>query len=773
MAKTKTMEENIKNYSNEIVTMTNFTEAVRESVGQFLGYRGNKGFINMIREIFQNSVDELMKDASPCNEIWVYYDEPKKAVTIVDNGRGIPFKDLHRVFTDQFTSSNYSASKKPGEFSSGRHGVGSKVVNAVSEFFIVESFILGEARRISFVDGIQNGDIEVIPNKNNFQGTRVAFKPSFEVMGEITTSYQEVLGLIKSIIPLLKIGAIINFSAIDMMNQKYTEKIVNQYGIITGLMNKTSNPLVKPIVFSDMNPEGTMRANIAFTYDANDLSPEDITAFSNFCPTINESKHVTGFIDGITTFFRNYMNKIYLAKSKTSCINADIKCGLKAILDVAHLTPDFSGQAKEILGNPEMHPYVKGVVMRNLDAWSRTNPSELQKLCKYFKEVADIRAKSDKEKVKLSSTYQPSVISGLPKKYTKPTGKEHLELIIMEGDSAAGSGKSCRCSRRQGIFPIRGKMPNAFNTPRAKFLANEEVGAILTIIGAGYGNNFDISKCIWEKIIIGADADPDGAHIRSLFLKFMLLYCRPIITSGRLYSLVPPLFGIKEGKKFRYFTEKIDFTKYIQKEFSRENHVTDINGNPFNNSAITEILFKNMEYVHDLESIAGTFAIDPKLLEKIIAYENLPYAKFKKEIEKSFRFIKVSQKNDIRLIMGLVGNKYQTVVFNDKLSNSCNNIRHYLDGSPNLYKMNNTVVTLYELMAQFEKYIPSNLTRYKGLGEMNDDQLGESALHPDSNRTLMRYTIEDVKAEIDAIRAIESDKSVLMKDIKVSKSDIS
>ena len=230
---------------------------------------------------------------------------------------------------------------------------------------------------------------------------------------------------------------------------------------------------------------------------------------------------------------------------------------------------------------------------------------------------------------------------------------------------------------------------------------------------------------------------------------------------------------IKEGKKFRYFTEKIDFTKYIQKEFSRENHVTDINGKPFNNSAITEILFKNMEYVHDLESIAGTFAIDPKLLEKIIAYENLPYAKFKKEIEKSFRFIKVSQKNDIRLIMGLVGNKYQTVVFNDKLSNSCNSIRHYLDGSPNLYKMNNTVVTLYELMAQFEKYIPSNLTRYKGLGEMNDDQLGESALHPDSNRTLMRYTIEDVKAEIDAIRAIESDKSVLMKDIKVSKSDIS
>ena len=770
----RSMEDNIRNYSEQIKTMETYTDAVRETVGQYLGYKGNKGFINMIREIFQNSVDELMKDTSPCNEIWLFYDERDKSVVCTDNGRGIPFKDMLRVFTDPHTSSNYSASKRPGEFSSGRHGVGSKVVNAVSEFFIVESYILGEARRINFVDGKINGDIEVIPNKENFQGTKVIFKPSFEVMGEITTTCAEVEHLITSIVPLLKIGAKVNFSCIDRLGQKHKKTIVNEHGIIMGLMHKTSNPLIKPIVIVDMNPEKTMRANLAFTYDASDLSSEDITAFSNFCPTTGDSKHITGFLDGLTTYFRNYMNKIYLAKSKTTVIGSDIKCGLKAILDVAHLYPLFSGQAKEVLSNDDMHPYIKNVVMKSLDTWAKSNPTDLQKLCKYFKEVAEIRLKADKEKVKLSNTYQASAIGGMPKKFVKPTGKEHLELVIMEGDSAAGAAKNYRCSKRQGIFPIRGKMPNAFNTPRNKFLNNEEVGAILTIMGAGYGNNFDIKKCPWEKIIIGADADPDGSHIRSLFLKFILMYCRPIITEGRLYSLNPPLFGIRSGKKFRYFADKIDFTRYVQNNFSTQNHLTDMSGKAFSTSAVTRLLYDNMEYVHTIESIAGTFAINPYLLESCITLKDSSFKDIKKKLEKIYRFIKVENKSGKILIQGLVDNKYQTIILNDDFfMESCKPLEVFIERSPKNFMINGKIVSLYGLMKEFERFIPSGLVRYKGLGEMNGEQLAESALHPDSNRTLIRFTIDDVKAEIDAIRAIESDKSILLKDIKVTRADIS
>lgn len=767
-------EENIRNYSKQIKTMETYAKAVRETVGQYLGYTGNKGFINMIREIFQNSVDELMKEESPCDEIWLCYDETTKTIICKDNGRGIPFADMHRVFSDPHTSSNYSENKKPGEFSSGRHGVGAKVVNAVSEFFIAESYVLGEARRISFVDGEQDGDIEVIKNKNNFQGTIVIFKPDYDVMGEITTTYMDVLALIKSIVPLLKIGAKINFSAVLANGQSYKETIVNKYGIITGLMTKTSNPLIEPIVFRDMNPEGTMRANIAFTYDSGSLTTEDITAFSNFCPTSGDSKHITGFLDGVTTYFRNYMNKIYLAKSKVSCVNTDIKCGLKAILDVAHLYPIFSGQAKEVLSNDDMHPYIKSITIKYLEQWSKQNPTALQKLCKYFKDVAEIRLKSDKEKVKLSSSYQASVLSGLPTKYVKPTGKQHLELIITEGDSAAGLAKQFRDSTRQGIFPIRGKMPNAYATPRAKFLANEEVSSILMIIGAGYGQNFDIEKCKWEKIIIGADADPDGSHIRSLFLKFMLLYCQPLITHGRFYSLVPPLFGIKVSKnKHKYFTEKIDFTRYVQQQFLSKNKVFDVTGKSYSNSEITNLLVRNMDYARELDIISSTFAISPLILERCLADKDLPLKKIKADITKRFRFATVSMVNDSLIVDGLADNKMQRAIFNDRLINECKDLIGYIENSPKFFMLNDQVVTLYELMKAFNAFIPANLTRYKGLGEMNGEQLAESTLHPDSNRTLMRYTVEDVKAEIEAIRAIESDKASLLKDIKISKYDLS
>lgn len=766
------MEKNIREYTNEIITMESYTKAVRETVGQYLGYTGNKGFMNMIREIFQNSADELMKDTSPCDEIWFIYDEDEKTVIVRDNGRGIPFKDMHRVFSDPHTSSNYSANKRPGEFSSGRHGVGSKVVNAVSKFFIVESYLYtGEARRISFEDGIQDGEIEVIPNKNNYQGTIVIFQPAYEVMGEITTTHLDVLHLIKSLTMMLKIGAKVNFKA-TYRGMTYEETIINTDGIVGGLLRKTATPLIAPIAFQDMNPEGTMRANIAFTYDASNLANEDITAFANFCPTSGDSRHITGFLDGVTTYFRNYMNKIYLAKSKISCINSDIKCGLKAVLDVAHLYPTFSGQAKEILGNEEMHPYVKKVVMNNLEIWSKSHPNDLQKLCKYFKEIADIRLKSDKEKVKLSSAYQASIVTGLPKKYSKPTGKEHLELIITEGDSAAGAARQYRCPKRQGIFPIRGKMPNAFTNPRAKVLANEEAASILNIIGAGYGKNFDINKCKWEKIIIGADADPDGAHIRSLFLKFMLVYCLPIITSGRFYSLVPPLYGVKIKNKYKYFTENIDFTRYVQQQFLAQNQICDETGKPFSNAAITDLFFRNLEYEKLMNDTATAFAINPYILECCLSNRNESLSKLKSLITSRFRFATVEKHKGSILIDGLADGEMQHAIFNEKLISHCEELIKLIDYSPKFYIVNGSKVTLYDLMKTFGRFIPASVTRYKGLGEMNGAQLGESTLHPDSNRTLMRYTVENVKDEIEAIRAIESDKSVLLKDIKVSKADI-
>lgn len=508
MAKKKELtieEQAIRDYAKLIKTINVFSVAVRQNPGQFIGYLRNKGFKNMYREIYQNAIDELIKDSSPCNEVKVFFDERDNSVMVEDNGRGIPHNEIIRIYTSEHTSSNYT--KKKGEYSSGLHGVGGKVVNALSSIFTVDSYVLGEARHVEFYKGLpwKKGE-QIIPNKDNKQGTVVMFKPDYEIMGEINVSWEEIYDLTAKILMLTKRGSKVIFKAIDKRGKLHEETIINEDGIITDLIKKTSKPLIAPVYIA--NDNGTMKAEIAFTYDSEDLNGENITTFSNFCPTIG-GKHLDGFIDGLCTYWRKYMNSVYLANSKKKItVNAnDIKQGLKAVISVAHIKPIFSGQAKDILDNDDMYFFCKDLVVNAMDNWLKTNQNEVKKLCELFKDSAEVRLNSEKEKVKLSSKYNTSKLTGMPAKFVKPEKpKKGAELIIVEGDSAMGPLRNNRDNDIQGLFPIRGKVPNAFNTSREKFLANEEIASMITIFGCGYGKNCDISKLRWKKIIIGTDA---------------------------------------------------------------------------------------------------------------------------------------------------------------------------------------------------------------------------------------------------------------------------
>lgn len=498
-------EKSIREYANLIKTINVFSVAVRQNPGQFIGYLKNKGFLNMYREIYQNAIDELIKDSSPCDLVKVFYDERDHSVMVEDNGRGIPFGNIIRVYTSEHTSSNYT--KQKGEYSSGLHGVGGKVVNALSSIFTVDSYVLGEARHVEFYKGLpwDKGE-QVIPNKDNKQGTLVMFQPDYEIMGEITVTWQEIYDLTAKILMLTKRGAKVIFKAMDKKGNLHEETIINEDGIITDLIKKTSKPLIAPIYIADDN--GTMKADIAFTYDSDDLNEANVTTFSNFCPTIG-GKHLDGFMDGLCNYWRKYMNSVYLAssKKKISVVNQDIKQGLKAIISVAHIKPIFSGQAKDILDNDDMYYFCRDLVSSAMDNWLKTNQNEVKKLCDFFKDAAEVRLNSEKEKVKLSTKYNTSRLTGMPAKYIKPEDpKKGAELIIVEGDSALGSIRNSRDNNIQGLFPIRGKIPNAFNTTKDKFLSNEEIASIITILGCGYGKNCDISKLRFKKVIIGTDA---------------------------------------------------------------------------------------------------------------------------------------------------------------------------------------------------------------------------------------------------------------------------
>lgn len=770
--------ENIQNYAGEIQSYKDFVEAVQKKPGMYIGYLGNRGFINMTREIFQNSYDELNRNSSPCDTVIVSYDERTNTVIVEDNGRGIPFGHIITIFQRQHTSSNYT--KKKFDYSSGTHGVGAKVTNALCDYFKIESYnsIVHEGRVVEFKGGYpwDKGEVK-IPNPENKQGAIITFTPNKKILGEITTTSEDIYQLIEMLMPMSKIGSKAIFNSIDIKGKQHTTTFINEDGILAFIVQMTSTPLIMPIkMFKDT---GIMKMDIMMTYDASDMNDESIIAFSNSCPT-ESGYHIDGFKEGIAYFFTNYMNKVYLTNStgkknkNLKVTAADTRVGLKAAISVACLEPIFTGQAKQILGNEDMAPFIKNGVIDTLEEWSKNNPKDFAKICKYLKDVAELRLKQDKEKINLNKKYNSNSLTGLPSKYIAPVGNKHLELWIVEGDSAAGTMQNHRDKDTQGYFPIRGKLPNAFEKSAKDFLENAEVAGIINIIGGGYGKNFDITKVKWEKIIFGADADADGSHICSLLERFFILYMPELIMDGRVFKAVPPLYGLPGKKGTIYFTERIDYIKYIQKLFASENKICRIGGKPILQTELTKILYINSDYTYELLRIANRYAVDPELLETLLLLHlsKANYKKLKTSIEKKYRFIKVSQVNGVTHIQGSLNSKIQTIFFNQRVIDDCSKIINILVKNKTLsFEINGKVSNLYELMAKFDESSPKNIRRFKGLGEMDGPSLKESTLSVD-NRVLIQYTLENTKSAINEIRYYEDNKDKLLEGIEVSRFDV-
>lgn len=756
------LEDRVKNYSSEIKQISDFVEQVRQTPDVFIGkVKENAAFITMVREIFQNSVDEILKGNAFSPNIFLTYDERTHQVIVSDNGRGIPHGKIGIIFGTSHTSSNYV--KEPYKYSAGKNGCGGSTTNALSSKFTVDSYVLGKAKHAEFIEGHlwKKGEVD-IPCEDK-QGTVISFIPNETVIGQVTATWKDIYDLIALIVPSTPIGTHVEFTGIDKTGKQHIESIENRDGIITHLINMTQSPFIEPIIIS--NDDGTRKMEVAFTYDTG--GEEEIVSLNNTCPT-DGGTHVMGALDGITRYFRDYMNKIYLAnsksKSKLTCTVNDIRQGLKLAISTFHLNALYNGQAKELLDNDDMKPFVSQTIIAGLTEWSKSHSSELQKLCKYFKEVIEMRNKQDKDKVKLSSMFEASPLSGLPAKYLKPNSRHGIELIIVEGDSAFGSARNVRDHAHQGILPSKGKIPNVFEKTRAEALKNEELSGVLHIMDAGYGKNFNLDKCKVDRVIIMADADPDGAHIRTLWLRFFMLYCAPFVEAGRLFAALPPLYAIPIKGGYMYFGTKLDFVKYIQKEFSKACVIKSIKGNTLKTSEVTRLLYNNSDYISELEKVSANHAIDPYLLEDILVNRKLPVNKFKSALLKKYRFLSFEKNGDTLVITGVANEKYHKVFVNGMLYKECENIIKYVDGSVNEFIMNDKVVSLYEVMRAFEGFKPPKISRFKGLGEMEPKMLGISTLRPDGDRTLVQYTVQSIEKELEEMRYINSNKDLLLKD---------
>ena len=763
MKKNASLEDKVKNYGDEIQQISDFVEQVRQTPDMYIGkVISNVAFTTMIREIFQNSVDEILKGNAFSPNIFVEYDERIHKVTVSDNGRGIPHGKIGIIFGTGHTSSNYV--KELYNYSAGKNGCGGSTTNALSSKFTVDSYVLGKAKHVEFIEGHiwKKGEVDI--DCDDKQGTTISFIPNETVIGTITTTWKDVYDLIAMIMPSTPIGTHTEFIGVDISGKKHIESIENRDGIITHLINMTQNPFIAPIIIT--NDDGTHKMEVAFTYEVG--SEEQIISLNNTCPT-DGGTHVDGAIDGITKYFRDYMNKIYLTKSKSknklTCTAQDIRQGLKLVVNTFHLKALYNGQAKELLSNSDMKPFVSQTIIASLNEWSKSHSTELQKLCKYFKEVIEMRNKQNKDKIKLSSMFEASPFSGLPAKYLKPNGRHGIELIIVEGDSAFGSARNVRDQARQGILPSRGKIPNAFDKSKNEVLKNDELSGVLSIMDAGYGKNFDLNKCKVDRVIIMADADPDGAHIRTLWLRFFILYCTAFVQAGRLFASLPPLFAIPKGRNdYIYFSDKLDFIKYIQKEFSKSYKIENTNGITLKPNEVTRLLYNNSDYINEIEKVSFNHAIDTRLLEDILINRREPFKKFKSIITKKYRFLNVESDHNMIILDGIANEKYHRVFLTPMLIDECKYVIPFIDKSDNQYIVNGNLMSLYDLMSKFEEFKPPKIDRFKGLGEMNPSMLGRSTLRPDGDRTLVQYTIESIEQELEQMRYINSNKDLLIKD---------
>lgn len=443
------------NKQKKIQFLNTELEAVRTLPDVYIGALGDRGFINMYREILQNCLDEIIKGNTLDMEVIVSYDARTNTVIIEDSGQGIDLNVLDRVFAVLHSSSNYNKKEGSGEYSSGKNGMGATITNFLSRFFVVESYRMdGTAAKVEFNEGIlsdkgvQPLKPKDIKAKRNGHGLITSFAPT-AMMGNITVTPEQLYNLTWLIAHLCKIGTKIEFNSIDENGAKHKSVIQNKNGIFELLDSICDKKIFEPIYFCVDN--GTMKIEALLAYDIASMDDPNILGFANMCPSYTGT-HVDGFMDGVVKYFKDYMNKIYLANNKKLTVNInDIKTGLRAIVSVFHIKPLFTGQSKEVFSVEEAKDFVQEQTLAALDNWASMNPNDLQKVCKYFKEVCEIRMKSEGEKIKMSNKYATSALpGGLPSKYKKPNGKKNIEVWITEGDSAASSLENNRDKQTQG-----------------------------------------------------------------------------------------------------------------------------------------------------------------------------------------------------------------------------------------------------------------------------------------------------------------------------------
>lgn len=528
-------------------------EAVRKRPGMYIGSTGPRGLHHLVYEVVDNSIDEAL--AGNCSKIYVAINVDG-SITVEDDGRGIPVEvhpktglsTLETVLTVLHAGGKFGGGGY--KVSGGLHGVGVSVVNALSEWLVAEVHRNGKAYRQKYVKGNPETKLEVI-GESNHTGTIISFMPDAEIFDEIEFSFDTLEYRLRELSFLNK-GIKIIFEDKREGREK-TRDFHYTGGLIeyVKFLNKSRTGIHDDIVYIDKKVDDCF-VEIAMQYT--DGYTENIYSFANNINTHEGGSHLAGFKAALTKTVNEYAKRNGILKDKDSNLSGeDIREGLTAVVSVKLPDPQFEGQTKTKLGNTFMRGVVDGVTVEELGSFLEENPNTAKVIvdkaqrAQRAREAAKRARELTRRKSVLESTSLPGKLADCAEKDPSKS-----EIFLVEGDSAGGSAKQGRDRHTQAILPLRGKILNVEKSRLDKILASEEIKNMITAYGCGIGNDFDIEKTRYHKIIIMTDADVDGAHIRTLLLTFFFRYMRPLIEEGYVYAAQPPLYKVTKQKKEYY-----------------------------------------------------------------------------------------------------------------------------------------------------------------------------------------------------------------------------
>jgi len=796
----------VKKYDATTIQVLEGVDAVRKRPAMYIGDTTSRGLHHMIYEVVDNSIDECMAGYAASIDVIVHADN---SVTVIDDGRGIPV-DIHKTQKKPALEVVMTTLHAGGKFdhkayrvSGGLHGVGVSVVNALSEWLEVEVRRDGKIYHQEYERGKTASKVKIIGTAKN-TGTRVTFKSDKEIFPSgINYSFDILSNRLRELAFLNKDLKIV------LRDERAKGRVVEfkfSGGVVSFVefLNKNKNVLHKKVIYFSKEKDG-VQAEVAMQY--NDSYAESIFTFANNINTTEGGTHLTGFKSALTRTINQYCRSKNLFKNEEGSIAGDdAREGLSAVVSVKVPNPQFEGQTKTKLGNSEVEGIVESIVNEALGSFLEENPPVANKIIE--KAVLAARAREAARKAR-ELTRRKGALEGasLPGKLAdcQETDASLCELYCVEGDSAGGSAKQGRDRRFQAILPLKGKILNVEKARLDKALANEEIRTIITAIGCGIGEEFDMAKIRYHKIIIMCDADIDGSHIRTLLLTFLYRQMPALIENGHVYIAQPPLYKIKRGKREEYIQTEDDYNNLLlelgtegmtlarvkdKRQFTDKQLKSILDalveleslGNAIDRSGVNLSKYISLRhkktkklpiYMVKVEQNTHFLYNDDELAEYIGEEENAEAkagAKTKKDEanpkkeEKALEvkpkaqdYIEFYEAREIEKIVDRVEKLGVDIEDYDvaeeekaekKVSKKEAKKPIY---SIKLEKEQKSFLSLREIL-RFVKDVGKegmNIQRYKGLGEMNPVQLWETTMDPEK-RTLLKVMLEDA-VEADAM----------------------